>query len=626
MEAAMSPIERPPIEDWRQVLRRTATDSDEALTTATGPDATQHRAAGWDAALIRQIRAEATRTLDDDASAVMLRACADALQRMLDVPALRQAEHLGAIDRALQAVSDRLARLDRLAMQAEVPPGGDPPAASDAFAAYRAVQHIAGAPRVHPADLWPCPDPWLPLPVDPFVAPRAVDAGVLEALEAALLALLRQSGPEPSDRMSGLCAALAEGSTPPSADLWRMAAAVYEGQREGLIASDVYLKRLGSRLLALAREVSVAPAGQPPGTLRQRMTPLAHELLFFCVHAQAADASQAPRLAAVQGTYRSRLTSVVAGVDAEEPVAERPETGSEMDAAIDSDIDSDIESAIDSAVDSAAELPSASRPETGETRPPPSPPSLAPGSPALSLVQAVPGLPSMADLDLDAGWPDEEPLPEDVRQIGPLRIPIARFNAFLAESDELSRRLGTLLDEWRVEAQGAPPQAALETAQALAVEAAAIGHDGLAALCAALAEALQRCTTAEAFQSEVAERFVRAHGQLQRLLHTFAAGFLRPVDLAWVEALRGGPEGLADAEAAASGAPGEAVAAATPALPEPLQRALQGLRDRLRSAGLSDVQELVELERALTGVTLGTTDGQGRALMAPHNNPHRLPH
>jgi hypothetical protein len=511
----------------------------------------------WGGGLVHDIRTEAARGVDDDTSAIVLRACADALQRMQDVPALQQGEHLDAVDRALQAVADRLTRL------ADPACAGQGPAIGECFGVYRAVQHIAGAPRVHPADLWPCPDPWLTLPADPFVTPRALDAGALDELESTLLALLRQSGPEPSDRMSTLCAALAEGSGAALPDLWRMAAAAYEGQRDGLIASDVYLKRVGPRLLALAREIAAAPSGQHPGALRARMTPLAHELLFFCIHAVVADEGSTPRLAAVREAHRARLAPTLEAAIELPPQThqqqqppplpqpqpqQQPQPGGgapQPDAALQAD---------------AAPLPAASQPEAPLAAPPPAASQLeaplaaasGPRPLSLSLVQAVPGLPSMADLDLEGDWPDEEPPPEDIKQIGPLRIPITRFNGFLAESDELARRLGTLLDEWRVEAAGPPPQTAVEAAQALAVEAAAVGHDGLAALCAALADALQRVAAMAGFDPDAAERFGRAHGQLQRLLHTFAAGFLRPVDLDWVAALRDFAAG--DDHPAASGA------------------------------------------------------------------------
>jgi hypothetical protein len=651
MEAATSFTQR--IDAWRRAVRG---------------------APPWGGGLVHDIRSEAARGVDDDTSAIVLRACADALQRMQDVPALQQGEHLDAVDRALQAVADRLTRL------ADPACAGQGPAIGECFGVYRAVQHIAGAPRVHPADLWPCPDPWLTLPGDPFVTPRALDAGALDELESTLLALLRQSGPEPSDRMSTLCAALAEGSGAALPDLWRMAAAAYEGQRDGLIASDVYLKRVGPRLLALAREIAAAPSGQHPGALRARMTPLAHELLFFCIHAVVADEGSTLRLAAVREAHRARLAPTLEAVIELPPQTQppplpqpqpQPQPGGgahQPDAAPQAD---------------AAPLPAASQPEAPLAAPPPAasqleaPLAATSGSRplALSLVQAVPGLPSMADLDLEGDWPDEEPPPEDIKQIGPLRIPITRFNSFLAESDELARRLGTLLDEWRVEAAGPPPQTAVEAAQALAVEAAAVGYDGLAALCAALADALQRVAAMAGFDPDAAERFGRAHGQLQRLLHTFAAGFLRPLDLDWVEALRAWPEDVIEAR---DGTAGEPAAAAAPksfedaevaevaegaeiaeiaevaevtlagsaeaveppeavatdsipaspaspaspvasvgvtgltALPQPVQLAVEGLRARLREAGLADEALLGELERALAELVPTAPQGPDR--------------
>ena len=44
------------------------------------------------------------------------------------------------------------------------------------FPQYRAVQELAGADRVHPADLWPHDWQWRELPRRPQRAPRAADA------------------------------------------------------------------------------------------------------------------------------------------------------------------------------------------------------------------------------------------------------------------------------------------------------------------------------------------------------------------------------------------------------------------------------------------------------------------
>ena len=467
------------------------------------------------------MRGRADQGWGDEPGGIILRACAQALQRILDVRSLTQ--HVGAVDHALGVVAQRLDTSSN-------GPGEDGPGWVDAahFAAYRAVQHVAGAARVHPADLWPCRDPWLEIALDPFVVSRVMDVGVLDALEAALLALLRQTGPGPSEAMSELCAALGEGARAPLSNLWRMAAAVYEAQALGLMGPDVYLKRLGSRLLSMARDIVAVPGPWSPVEVRQRLTPLAHELLYFCAHAAAPPEGQAPRLGAVREALRAWRV-------AHPPLA----------------------------------VPQ-SAPPTPTLPAPPAPPlapepaqaaaSVSPveevSPPAPSLLQAVPDLPSMADLDLDAAWDGGEPLPEDVRRIGPLRVPIARFNAFLADTDEIARRLGTLLAEWSVEAAGPPPQAAAQAARDLMREAASVGHDGLAGLCEALAQALGRAEAAPDFDPQAADLFARAHLQAERLLHAFAAGFLRPVDLGWVDALQAwsgvAPAGLGGDECPAS--------------------------------------------------------------------------
>jgi hypothetical protein len=133
---------------------------------------------------IEQVRqgAQGLKTCGQASLARLLEGCAAACERLQAVPALQGQDALEAIERALVAVLQ----------QADHPRPDAVSLAVELFPLHRAVQHLAGADRVHPADLWPgCPE-WCELAADPFTSPRAVDAGAREALEAALLALMRQ--------------------------------------------------------------------------------------------------------------------------------------------------------------------------------------------------------------------------------------------------------------------------------------------------------------------------------------------------------------------------------------------------------------------------------------------------
>jgi len=127
---------------------------------------------------------------------------------------------------------------------------------------------------------------------------------------------------------------------------------------------------------------------------------------------------------------------------------------------------------------------------------------------------------------------EPEPLDPDegYKLIGPLRISIALFNIFLNEADELSRKLSIGLAEWSAELHHTVPQSCEVQAHALAGNAGTVGYDDLAALARELEHALSRAQRAVAYEAQDAELFVRAADDIRRLLHQFAAGFLKPND------------------------------------------------------------------------------------------------
>jgi len=485
--------------------------------------------------------------------ALVVEGCAAAWQRMQTVPALQGSEANGALKRALQAVLDR----------AEDPLADPVLVAVDLFPLYRAVQHLAGADRVHPADLWPSRQPWVNLSPDPFTAPRALDAATRETLEAALLALMRQPQAQDFQHMSQLCASLGEGAGAPQDTLWKLASAVYEAQADQLLAPDVYLKRLGPRLLALTRapaglaapvnasalhaplataetRAETAPAGPGPLALSDTWRLLGHELLFFCHRAWSAACAvgappAGPRLQRFAQAHGLTLDSKES--PAETALDEAPDQGG----------DERVEDRC-----AAAEVALAGVPET-----PVGPPDLAPGAdlppepPApvaatasalqRSLVDAVPGLPSEADLDLSswglAANADQAAAPDDeVKVIGSLRLEIPAFNAFLNDADEASRQLAMLLSEWSIEPTQPLPAAAASQARVLALGAEQIGHQALASLATLLEAVLLAGSTSAARPPSgpslhmapdvAAQHFTAAADEVRRVLHQFAAGFL----------------------------------------------------------------------------------------------------
>ncbi len=197
-------------------------------------------------------------------TATVCEAAATAVQRMADMPALVTAEAASAVQRALSILLACAAEPQR--------------PQSELFPVYRAMQHLAGADRIHPADLWSIRPAWRDLAAEPWVSARQPDAQTRVDIEAALLALMRQPGPEACAQMSDLCAALGAGQQGRLATLWRVAAAVYDAQRAQLLRPDVYLKRIGPRLLAMARGT---------GVTSESLDLLLRDLLYHC--SQAAD-------------------------------------------------------------------------------------------------------------------------------------------------------------------------------------------------------------------------------------------------------------------------------------------------------------------------------------------------
>ncbi len=259
-----------------------------------------------DPAVLRSARAQlhqsvgALELVGLPAGADMLRASEAAVQRMVSRPALVTTAAVETIERASFALLDLLAR--QLA--------GKPISPVLLFPQYRAVQQLAGADRVHPADLWKIDWQWHELPSDTTASARPADDLARAEMEMLTLAIMRstdgrssEGGEDTLTRMSDLCADLAAGAQrqskpePYATTLWQMASAVFEAQAQGLLAEDVYAKRLASRLLAQLR---MHTQGQ-----REVSERLAQDLLFFCSHARAPKSAQAaPRLAAVRQAWR----------------------------------------------------------------------------------------------------------------------------------------------------------------------------------------------------------------------------------------------------------------------------------------------------------------------------------
>ncbi|HJV62831.1 MAG TPA: Hpt domain-containing protein, partial [Albitalea sp.] len=208
-----------------------------------------------------------------------------------------------------------------------------------------------------------------------------------------------------------------------------------------------------------------APAAQP-----------AHELSFE-LDLSSFDAASEPVPAA------AGLTPTAIPVPAPQPMVESAEVVEPMDL-----IDIDLGDATFSAAAPLIDLPSA-----------------APAAPAPSA-------------------PAED---DQVKIVGPLRIGIPLFNIFLNEADELSRRLTTEVAEWAMELHRPVGETAIALAHSLAGSSATVGFSDLSQLSRTLEHALMRTETIGRGTEEEARLFVATAEEIRRLLHQFAAGFLK---------------------------------------------------------------------------------------------------
>lgn len=160
--------------------------------------------------------------------------------------------------------------------------------------------------------------------------------------------------------------------------------------------------------------------------------------------------------------------------------------------------------------------------------------------PALAAMADPPAAPAEAAPPADAGSaavPCDECSEDAFRQIGPLRVALPQYNAFLNDADEWSRQLQTEVGEWALQQPAPPAESSALLAQALADGAAALGFAPLAELAGLLAQVLDGLRTQTIPQAQV-QPVLDGVEEMRRLLHQFAAGFLKPARDDVVPALR----------------------------------------------------------------------------------------
>ncbi|MES2939919.1 MAG: Hpt domain-containing protein [Pseudomonadota bacterium] len=152
---------------------------------------------------------------------------------------------------------------------------------------------------------------------------------------------------------------------------------------------------------------------------------------------------------------------------------------------------------------------------------------------AAAAAEAAQAEPMAVDFSADAGAEQAEPLDlavprdEQVKVIGSLRIGIPLYNVYLNEADEWSRRLVTELGEWALEMNQRVPDSTVGWAHALAGSSATVGFHALSDIARALETALMHAQQLSTGTPVHARAFTEAAEEIRRLLHQFAAGFLK---------------------------------------------------------------------------------------------------
>ncbi|MDM0077291.1 Hpt domain-containing protein [Variovorax sp. J2P1-59] len=171
---------------------------------------------------------------------------------------------------------------------------------------------------------------------------------------------------------------------------------------------------------------------------------------------------------------------------------------------------------------------------------------------------------------------------EQVKVIGPLRIGIALYNVYLNEADEWSRQLATEVGEWALESHERVSDSMIGLAHSLAGSSATVGFQSLSSMARLFEAALQHLQMQGRGTPEQGVVLVVAAEELRRLLHQFAAGFLREPADETLQALR---------EVAASQLPVEPVEGRLVTFHVP--------RDAMADVALDDSEDAVDVTDAV---------------------------
>lgn len=204
------------------------------------------------------------------------------------------AEQAQRLPQLLQlAHGDVLRHLGALAQNA-------PADSASLFDSYRALTRLGGKDTAHPADLWQPHGDATQASLPPALTssyPTLVPCDAVRSeLDQAMLGWVKSNDIALATILRQICLGLGHSApTPALRSAWQLAAGWLDAQAHGLLAPDIYAKRLAARVLMLyGQQIKGASAATAP---------LLHELLFFCAQAapklQTAPPDTAPIFAAI---------------------------------------------------------------------------------------------------------------------------------------------------------------------------------------------------------------------------------------------------------------------------------------------------------------------------------------
>ncbi|WP_353234566.1 response regulator, partial [Diaphorobacter ruginosibacter] len=195
----------------------------------------------------------------------------------------------------------------------------------------------------------------------------------------------------------------------------------------------------------------------------------------------------------------------------------------------------------------------------------------------------------------DTQRPGLEAADDSTKVIGSLRISLPLYNVYLGEAEEWSQRLIAELQGWLDDSDRPVPESAIARAHSLAGSSATVGFSGLSDMARLLEHALQHVQPQQYGVPAQLAVFQAVADDIRRLLHQFAAGFLKTPN----PQLIGQLQDVLNAELVSGMAPlaalrEESGQPASVAAPEPAAQAPQAIDRVQRSHDEFDAVDVVD--------------------------------